>query len=383
MADPAATTLHTDNYYLVTGANGGLGLSIAKRLCRDFLLTQPSDKTVTIIFTTRSSRKSTATLSTLLSYLATLDAQGHAATLRVRFSTAQVDLTDLRSVIALAKHLNHTFPKLDAVIFNAGMGAFLGIDWLNAFKSLALNWVEAVTHPTYKIQAVGRVITQAGTGEDLGEIFCANVFGHYYLAHEVLPLLRKGLGRVVWISSLEAYAWAYSEKDLEGRAASHSYESSKRLTDVLALTSDLKATKPWADGFLGEQQNADGERKVKLFTCHPGICATSMVELPLVLWYCMTLAFYIARWLGSPWHSISTEAGANSAVHLALIGEEELKETKAERKKWGSGSDRAGREVLKITEVEGEGGEEWEALGRETWRQMEELRVMWKKRLEG
>jgi 3-keto steroid reductase len=337
---------------------------------------------VTIIFTTRSGRKSTATLSALVTHLSTLDGQGHHdATLRIRFSTAQVDLTDLRSVVALSAHLNSKFPKLDAVIFNAGMGAFLGIDWLNAFKSMAINWVEAMTHPTFKIQAVGRVAKQqGGHGEDIGEVFCANVFGHYYLAHEIVPLLRKGAGRVIWISSLEAYAWTYDTQDLEGRSASHSYESSKRLTDVMALTSNSNATKPWADKFFQEEGE---QRKVTMFTCHPGICATSMVDLPLVLWYCMTLAFYIARWLGSPWHTISSHSGANSAVHLALAKDEELTETKAERIKWGSGCDRTGREVLMVTEVEGKGGEEWEQMGRETWKQMEELRVSWKARLEG
>jgi 3-keto steroid reductase len=370
----------TTSRTFLTHQSSGLGLSIAKRLCTDFLRTHTSGETVTIIFTTRSGRKSTATLSALLEHLSTLDGRGHNATLRVRFSTAQVDLTNLRSVVALSKHLNDKFPKLDAAIFNAGMGAFLGIDWLNAFKSLAVNWVEAVTHPTFKIQAVGRVAKQHGEAEDIGEVFCANVFGHYYLAHEIVPLLAKGAGRLIWISSLEAYAWAYDTQDLEGRSATHSYESSKRLTDVMALTSNINATKPWADKFFQEEGQ---ERKVKMFTCHPGICATSMVELPLVLWYCMTLAFYIARWLGSPWHAISSHSGANSAVHLALAKEEELAETKAERIKWGSGSDRAGREVLRVTEVEGESGEEWEQMGRETWKQMEELRMSWKARLEG
>lgn len=198
-----------------------------------------------------------------------------------------------------------------------------------------------------------------------------------------MPLLNAGRGRIIWVSSLEAYPWTYSPADMDGVKATHSYEGSKRLTDVMVLTGASAATRPWSDAFFAsEKQDSDSPRRVRSYVCHPGICATSMVDLPAILWYCMTLAFFIARWLGSPWHTISTDSGANAPVHLALATDEELAETNAERVKWGSGSDRSGNGVLRKTEVDEEGGEEWEALGRDTWRQMEELRLLWKGRLE-
>lgn len=319
----------------------------------------------------------------MINHLTALDRSGHSATLRVRFSTVQVDLTSLPSVVALSKHLVHTFPRLDAVIFNAGMGAFTGIDWIGCFISLAKNWIEAVTHPVFKIQALGRVASQP-VGGDVGEVFCANVFGHYYLGHELMPLLRKGRGRIIWVSSLEAYARVFDKNDIEGRKATHSYESSKRLTDIIALTSSLPSAKPWADSYFrsGEKEEKKGGGKPKMYLSHPGICATAMVDLHVVLFYCMTMAFYIARWSGSPWHTISTETGANAPVHLALARDEELADSQAEKKKWGSGSDRMGKGVLRVTDVEDEGGEAWEELGRDAWRQMEELRIMWKAKLE-
>jgi 3-keto steroid reductase len=265
------------------------------------------------------------------------------------------------------------------------MGAFTGISWLACFGALAQNWVEAVTYPTYKLQDVGGTVHKAD-GQGIGEVFCANVFGHYYLAHDVMGLLRRGAGRIVWVSSLEAYQWAYNVEDIEGRRSEFSYESSKCITDVLALTSSLTVTKPWAESFFraeGEEAvRTEGRGSVKTYVCHPGICATAMIDLHPILWYCMTLSFFIARWLGSPWHTISTHTGANSAVHLALAREEELAEGMAERVKWGSGCDRAGNEVLIPTEVEGEGDEKWEELGRETWKQLEELRMAWKGALE-
>jgi 3-keto steroid reductase len=354
----------------------GLGLAIVKRLCADFLNTHPHSKTLTLIFTTRSSKKSASTLTQLTSHLATLDAAGHAATLRIRFLAAHVDLSSLSSVISLSHYLNSRLPHINAVILNAGMGAFTGINWFRAFRDMFTNWVEAVTRPTFKIQAVGCTAKQASSGE-IGEVFCANVFGHYYLVHEIMSLLAAGNGRVIWVSSLEAYGWTFDVDDLEGLKATHSYESSKRLTDVMVLTSTLPATSPYSDMYFGK-----GKGKVKSYVAHPGICATSVVALPVVLWYLMTLAFYIARWLGSPWHTIDTKSGAASAVYLALATDEELQENGGERKKWGSGCDRWGNEDLRMTTVESDGDEEWEELGRQAWKGLEELRTAWKAKLE-
>lgn len=47
--------------------------------------------------------------------------------------------------------------------------------------------------------------------------------------------------------------------------------------------------------------------------------------------------------------------------------------------KWGSSTDRAGRERVRATPVDGAGDEagEWEELGRSCWMQMEALREEW------
>lgn len=385
-------------------------MSIAKRLATDFLRNYPADKTITVIFTTRSTRKSTDTLQQLLSHLGRQRQQhgteeekgndhghgeGRPAAPRVRFFPVQVDLTDLHSVVALAQLLKSSFPRIDAAIFNAGMGAFLGIDWLACFLALARDWTGALTHPEFKIQEVGRTCSSGRF--TVGEVFCANVFGHYFLAHELMGLLRRGRGRIVWVSSLEAFPWALDiADDIDGVRATHSYESSKRLTDVLALTSGIAATKPWTRAFFrdensdrgGEDQEREKEEaeeecgNVKAYVCHPGICATSMIAVHPILFYCMMLAFYIARWVGSPWHTISTYSAANAPVHLALASEEELVQSGSDRVKLGSGADRAGNEVLRVTPVDGDGTVEFQEQGRSAWKQLEELRVACKAELE-
>ena len=131
----------------------------------------------------------------------------------------------------------------------------------------------------------------------------------------------------------------------------------------------------------------------------------------MILYYCMTAAFYIARWLGSPWHTVSAYTGACAPVWLALAPQTQLDAMEEEGGpgKWGSSTDTSGHERVARTEVEGwgygglvgekgegrkgrmrgakdltrEGKEEFEELGRLCWKMMEELREEWEERLAG
>ena len=125
----------------------------------------------------------------------------------------------------------------------------------------------------------------------------------------------------------------------------------------------------------------------------------------------MMFAFYLARWVGSPWHTISAYKGACAPVWLALASQEELDtlERRDGKGKWGSAVDWKGDERVMRTEVEGWGfggkvrdrpkgemrkgrrrgvkdlseveREEFEELGRRCWGQMEDLRKQWEGRL--
>ena len=204
---------------------------------------------------------------------------------------------------------------------------------------------------------------------------------------------------------------------MQGLAAESAYKSSKRLTDILILTSSRSSTRQYVSEFLGNASNKrkkyeDDQReeyRPNMYLVHPGICATSFVPLPFLLYYLMVLAFYLARWLGSPWHTVSSYKGAAAPVWLALAPQKELNKLEAEGKsKWGSCVSRGGEESVMRTEVEGWGvrgqvealeekelsgrrrgvydlrveeQEKFEELGRECWQQMEELRNEWGKRM--
>ncbi len=321
--------------------------------------------------------------------------------------------------------------------------------------------INAVTYPTYKTASTGATTrpqtSPASTCKDgdenskseppLGQVFTSNVFGHYLLCHSLIPLLSMSpdQGRIVFTSSIEPLASHFSGDDIQALKSEKAYESSKRLTDILALTSTLPSTKPFVQRYLSayssprsqsinlldnEQSGsgtstpsqritlADNQYKPptssspQIYLAHPGICATSFIPLPLILYYLMEMCFYMARWCGSPWHTISAYKGAVAPVWLALAEKEELEdiEQREGKGKWGSACDAMGYERVMRTVVEdwglgGRMGEEelskrkgtrkgikevtrenregFEELGRECWRQMEDLRVMWEQRLNG
>ncbi|KAJ5297557.1 hypothetical protein N7508_007806 [Penicillium antarcticum] len=415
-------------YILVTGANSGLGFSICCRLADEFLASHPKSQCLTIIFTTRSARKAEDTRRRLEAHLHS-NAPSASAAARVHFRNESVDLGNLLSVRELSRKLIRTLPRLDTIILNAGLGGWSGIDWPAAIWGVCTDLVHQVTWPSYKLAPIG-VLTDKQTKipdePPLGSVFCANVFGHYMLAHNVTPLLKRarihGPGRVVWCSSNEATTKMFNVDDIQALKSSTPYESSKALTDILALTSDLESTAPWAvDSFLQSETEAETHAihtdpptaLPRSYLSHPGICATAIIPLALPLVYCMVIAFWLARMLGSPWHNLSTYLGACAPVFLALRTQDEVEAAEAPYRlfdgghvKWGSSCTRSGVDSIASTELDGWGhggvvgtfvteGDrvrrrkrgavdltreqkvEFEGLGRQCWKKMEELRIQW------
>ncbi|KAL4908247.1 hypothetical protein BDW74DRAFT_147120 [Aspergillus multicolor] len=416
-------------FVLVTGANSGLGYSTCCRLADEFLASsRNNNRSLTVIFTTRSTRKGNDTLHSLQNHLRTSTPDPSAAA-RVTFVPENVDLCNLLSVRALSRRLNKSFPKLDAIVLNAGIGGWTGLDWPSAVWNVCTDIVHATTWPSYKIAPAG-LITDNQTSSlaekepRLGTVFCANVFGHYMLTHNVMPLLHRsgspnGPGRVIWLSSTEATIKVFDIEDIQGLRSRVPYESSKCLTDLLSLTSDLPSTAPWVKSFYSPDFDSDTKNSKpssippNTYLGHPGICATAIIPLPTILIYSMVAAFWLARLLGSPWHTISTYLGAVSPVWLALSPQSELDAAEAPyrergggRVKWGSSASRLGVGSSAATELDGWGyggvvgpavlakdrarrrkrgavdltaeeKERFEGLGRGCWRRMEELRILW------
>ncbi|KAI4179932.1 MAG: hypothetical protein L6R41_007557 [Letrouitia leprolyta] len=400
--------------------SSGLGYSICCRLIDEFILTRPGSQSLRLIITTRDKSKSHDTIAKLKDHI--FRTRKHhkihektPAVAKIYLQAEQVDLCRLRSVQALAKKLLRSLPKLDTIILNAGHGGFAGIDWLLATWSMLTNFPHSVTYPTYKLGTVGDItdlqvsedsLPNGKAQPDLGGVFCSNVFGHYLLVHGIASLLSNSSstpGRIVWIGSLEAYESMFSITDIQGLSSPSAYESSKRLTDLLALSSSLPSNQPFVQRFLPPPS---GHRPPQQYVTHPGICATNIVPLHWILVYMMTAAFYLARWVGSPWHTVASYKGACAPVWVALASQEELDalEEKGGPGKWGSAVNRQGEERATRTEVQGwgvggkvgdnvglpkrgrpkevqdlsrEDREQFELSSRECWQTMERLREEW------
>lgn len=298
----------------------------------------------------------------------------------------------------------------------------------------------ATTWPIFKLGAVGLVTKPqlpSTNGQKIdeppvGEVFCANVFGHYMLSHWLMPLFSAcpsdSPGKVIWVGSLEASFRHYKPTDHQGLLTSAAYEHSKRVTDYMALTSGLPAaeksvkTYTCPDQFRQVQTRSQNSRPTVHVT-HPGILTTTIIELYWIIQQAYLLGIFIARWLGSPWATVNPYPAAISAVWLALIDRKELMIEEARQGgigvKWGSAIDRLGRSRVETTDVPGWGyngsgkpfadtwwgGPSWwrggnigrdagseDATkedvdnfileGAEVWEKMEELRVEWEERLQ-
>ncbi|MCJ1294379.1 3-keto-steroid reductase [Xylographa carneopallida] len=425
-------------YVLITGANTGLGFATCCRLADEFLTSRPISQFLKLIISTRSAKKSKDTVARLQQHVKSKPRARAVYGPRISFHAIQLDLTSLRSVRAAAQELLSSVPKIDTIICNAGIAGPVTIDWLQAIWAAIVDPIYSVTYPYFARGSLGlltkpQLSTSPGKHADqssdasissstsqatpeppLGEIFSANIFGHYLLAHALTPLLAHtshAPARIICVSSIETPQHAFSLTDLQGLTTTQPYHSSKRLTDILALTASLPTSKPYTDNFFTPP---DSSRPLaphpRFYVCHPGVCATEIFPLIFLLRWIKILTFYIARWLGSPWHTISTRKGACAPVWLALAAQETLDglEEQGGLGKWGSATDAGGSERVRRTEVDGwgyggkmgqgadfgnrgrrrdaknltvEDREAFEDVGREAWREMEALREEWEERL--
>ncbi|KAJ3563206.1 hypothetical protein NPX13_g8281 [Xylaria arbuscula] len=398
---------------LITGANSGVGVGIGQRLIDEFLESRPPSSHLILIPTTRSKTKSRDTVLDLRKHLhhiahtskklqarfgASYDPQ--TAVGRVHVLSLEVDLCDLQSIRAAADRLVNgkvsdptgvigdvRITRLDAALFNAGLGGWGGLDWLEfARQFVTVGLVQCTTYPSFKKALPTAVVldsqkllggdsSKSGSPPALAEVFCANVFGHYILAHELLPVLSRANpsetpGRVVWTSSIDAGQKHHLDfDDFQASRYMAPYESSKRITDLICLTADLPSVNDVSESFFGSSKTANKPIRPRFYLSHPGIVCTPIFPLNWFLFFWYWVVMHLSRLCGSPWHTVDVYTAACATTWLALADQSMLDATNAQHAKWGSSVTRLGHTAPKKSEVEGWGWEgrieDDEALKRE------------------
>ncbi|KAI1310774.1 hypothetical protein F5Y03DRAFT_28369 [Xylaria venustula] len=458
MSSPPWAGASSDDLYsvLITGANSGVGVGIGQRVIDEFLDSRPLSSHLILIPTTRSKTKSRDTVLALRSHLhktahtsKTLQTRvgpnydPETTIARVHVLSIQVDLCNLQSIRAAADQLVNgkvtdptgvitdvRIPRLDAALFNAGLGGWEGLDWLEfARQFFTLGLLQSTTYPSFKKALPAAVLDsqkllggdspKTGSPPPLAEVFCANIFGHYVFAHELLPALSRANeseapGRVVWTSSIDACQDHLDFDDFQASRYMAPYESSKRITDLISLTADLPSVQEASASYFKSPATADKPVKPRFYLSHPGIVCTPMFPLNWFLFFWYWVVMHLSRLCGSPWHTVDVYPAACATSWLALAEQSTLDATDAQHIKWGSSVTRTGHAAPKKTEVEGWGwegriedseafkrdeakgvlrksvGRKWDATiltrekkaqfeadGRRCWAELERLRTAW------
>ncbi|RLV91655.1 3-keto-steroid reductase [Spathaspora sp. JA1] len=304
---------------LITGASSNLGYNIAIRLLQQL----PQDKHITLIVTSRTLPNVKTSISDIKQFindnLPTKSGQ-------VEFDYLLVDFTDMVSILSGYYELTKRYKHLDYFFVNAAQGVYSGIDWFGATVEILKNPIDAVTNPNYKLQRVG-----VKSGDDLGLVFQANVFGPYYLIHKLKTSLLRNGGKIIWISSVMSQAKYLSFNDLQLLRSPNSYEGSKRIVDLL---------------HYGWYKDLKSQYGIESYLVHPGIF-TSFSFFQYLNWftyYGMLVLFYMARWLGSPYHNIEGYIAANAPVAAAMGRVNQVD-------KVGSATTGSGREYLLVEDT--------------------------------
>lgn len=277
---------------VITGTSSNLGFNIAIRLLEQL----PDDKEITLVVTSRTLPKVKDVITEIKQYIVE---KIPSKVNKVEFDYLLVDFTDMISVLSAYYELNKRYKHIDYLFINAAQGVYGGIDWKAAVIEVLQSPIEAVTNPTYKLQRIG-----VESADSLGLVFQANVFGPYYFIHRIKHLLQDG-GKIIWISSLMAQPKYLSFDDLQLLRSPASYEGSKRLVDLM---------------HFGTYKSLKQKDNIDQYLVHPGIFTSfSFFQfLNVFTYYGMLCLFYIARFLGSPYHNISGYIAANAPVAAAL-----------------------------------------------------------------
>ncbi|KAF9897626.1 hypothetical protein BX616_005260 [Lobosporangium transversale] len=397
---------------IVTGANTGVGYAIVQRLVEE------SPNPLTVILACRNKGRAMEAKLSLEVHFATLlqkrrqiqeeynkgseknnkriekengttkgssrgtEFQKTAIDMDPKVEISLVDVGSVNSVLEFNQRILQQYPRIDYLFCNAGILPSDGIIWSKAL-------IETFTAPMNLVvrSDVLRQPKQHLTQDGIGNVLACNVFGHYVMIKGLESALNntpEDPGRVIWTSSLTAEKANFDINDWQGLKAEQPYESSKWVTDMLAIrlnemwgqqpagtSSDVSSTtdsttvtkrmtrsasKATHAEELKDNMNPSptttavgpSERKnIISITTQPGVVASGIGGLAAWITMIRIALHLMVRLMGESHQTVTNYHGAYANVYVALKPVEEINY----RNKYGSGVTRLGYERLKVEKV--------------------------------
>lgn len=309
---------------IILGANSNLGLNIALRLVEK----ESVDTNITFVVTSRTQARAQDAADKIAKNVKSIERSG-----KIKFDPLVVDLASMTSVKKFTKVLNSKYKEINYFFNNAALGLCDGINWWRAIWEVCTNPKKAVTDPSYRIQTKG-----LKSEDGLGLIFQTNVFACYFILNQILEPLSKGKASVIWISSLCSTSKYLSLIDIELINSNRPYDGSKRLVDLLHLSTYKRFR----------------AKNIYQYVVQPGIFISQSFSghLNIIMYYMMILLFKLARMWGSIWHTINGYTAANSVVYAATFVD---KDFERQDLKYGSATYNDGTEYIKTEEIDDDG----------------------------
>ncbi|KAM5236627.1 3-keto-steroid reductase/17-beta-hydroxysteroid dehydrogenase 7 isoform 2-T2 [Ctenodactylus gundi] len=200
---------------LVTGASGGIGLALTKRLLAE-------DDEMHLCLACRNMDKAGAVRATLL-----------ACHPKAEVTLVQLDVSSVQSVCRASQELKQRFQRLDCIFLNAGIMPNPQLNIKALFSGLFSRKVIHVFSTAEGLLTQHDKVTKDG----LQEVFETNIFGHFILIQELEPLLchSDSPSQLIWTSSRNARKSNFSLEDMQHSQGQEPYSSSKYATDLLSV----------------------------------------------------------------------------------------------------------------------------------------------------